>query len=158
MIELMIVVAIVGVLAAIAVPQFQQYRIKTFDTAAVSDIRNLALFESQFFNEYNTYAGLTPADKGADGRIVKTITVPGGGTQTFRVALTRNIDIAVNIDANGQNANVGARHISGAHVVALEVGAPGVIYAKHQATALTNADMPAATDANDFTGWLRWQQ
>lgn len=40
LIELMIVVAIIGILAAIAIPTFSEYQKKAADKAAMSDVRN----------------------------------------------------------------------------------------------------------------------
>lgn len=42
LIVLMVVVAIIGILGSIAIPQFAQFRVKAMSKAAQSDVRNLA--------------------------------------------------------------------------------------------------------------------
>lgn len=55
LIELMIVIAIIGILAAIAIPQFSSYRAKSYNAAALSDIRNLKTDLEAYYAEWDEY-------------------------------------------------------------------------------------------------------
>jgi prepilin-type N-terminal cleavage/methylation domain-containing protein len=56
LIELMIVVAIIGILAAIAIPQFSSYRQRAQDSAAKSTLKNLATAQEDYYVQNETYA------------------------------------------------------------------------------------------------------
>ena len=68
LIELMIVVAIIGILAAIAIPQFASYRQRAQDSAAKSALKNLATAQEDYYVKNDFYAtgyaqtGFSPED------------------------------------------------------------------------------------------------
>ncbi len=55
LIELLIVVAIIAILAAIAIPQFSNYRKKAYNSTAVSDLRNAKTALEAFYADAQTY-------------------------------------------------------------------------------------------------------
>ncbi len=55
LIELLIVVAIIGILAAIAIPQFASYRERAFNSAAQSDLRTVRTSVESFYAENFEY-------------------------------------------------------------------------------------------------------
>ena len=55
LIELLIVVAIIGILAAVAIPQFSSYRAKAYNSAAQSDLRNLKTSMEAVFSDTQAY-------------------------------------------------------------------------------------------------------
>ena len=55
LIELTIVIAIIGILAAIAIPQFSNYRMRAYDSAVISDLKNTSLAEEAYYNDHKSY-------------------------------------------------------------------------------------------------------
>lgn len=59
LIELMIVIAIIGILAAIAIPQFTAYKNSAFNAAAMDDLKIAAIAQEAYFADEFTYTNST---------------------------------------------------------------------------------------------------
>lgn len=55
LIELLLVVAIIGLLAAMAIPQFIAYRTRAIDTQMKMDLKNAAMAMESYFAEFKIY-------------------------------------------------------------------------------------------------------
>jgi len=92
LIELMIVIAIIGILAAIAIPNFISYRKRSYNTAANSDMKNLYTASQAYFTDHPSDT-ITPGEVSVTGgaHVLKdygfrptanvTSWIGGGGTQ-----------------------------------------------------------------------------
>ena len=61
LIELMIVVAIIGILAAMAIPNFLKFRSKAMQAEAKANLGALHTCQTVYFSDFDTYAGGTEA-------------------------------------------------------------------------------------------------
>jgi len=90
LIELMIVIAIIGILAAIAIPQFSTYRSRSYNYAAKSDLRNAATAQETYFVENQSYANnlslITGSKYGLFTSENVTVAIVGSGTQGYSMS------------------------------------------------------------------------
>lgn len=148
LIELLITVSIIGILAAIAIPQYYQYKTKAYNAEAISDIKNLRLIEESLFVEALDYGSASVTNG--------TITLVGATSNTSQtMMLSPNIYAGVKvITVSGKNISyTGAtKHTNGNTAYGVEEESQG-IYKKTITTGtnLQDADIPAATQGIDFT-------
>jgi len=135
LVELLIVVAIIGILAAIAIPQFAAYRMRAFNSSAGSDTRNTKTAEEAMFVDFQRYgltvAGATlaaaPGGFGAGGVLVGplgpataavagamiTTTTAAGALVGVGIGVGSLVALASSTDAAGASYLIASRHQNG---------------------------------------------
>jgi type IV pilus assembly protein PilA len=86
LIELLVVFAVIGILVAIAVPQFYAYRRRSIDSQMKSDAKNVALAMESYFSEKfiypTTISEILPFGFRQTQGVALAITVPTPNTYT----------------------------------------------------------------------------
>ena len=89
LIELLIVIAIIGILAAIAIPQFNQYKARAYDTASKADLHNIYLACKAYWSDNGSDQSCTTSvASGANYGFAASpsVTVQAGGDETAWIA------------------------------------------------------------------------
>jgi len=159
LIEIMIVVAIIGILASIAVPTYQSYRERANNAQTIADVYHLYLFENQFFNDQGEFVPVLVSDKQADGKISKNVTLTNGSTVLFDVSnLSRDVSIAAKTGNNNTTIVIGGKHPGSKTILAVDLDASDGYHQKAASATFSETDLPDATNANDLTSWPIYQK
>ena len=101
LVEIMIVVAIIGILAAIAIPNFVKNRDQSQKRACISNMRQLETAAENYRTENGTMSAPALADVCGDGKYVKTTPkCPKAKTSDYTIA-TDGEAITVTCPYNG---------------------------------------------------------
>ena len=99
LVEIMIVVVIIGLLAAMAVPAFQKVRATSQEKAIVNNLRQLASGADQYFLE-NGVTTVVQSNIVGTNKYVKTLATVAGETYTFPITTSTKQLSATPTDGN----------------------------------------------------------
>lgn len=120
LVELLVVVVVLGILTAVAVPQFENAKVASYDAASRTDLRNMVTAAEQHFQEAGTY----PDEEGA----------AGASASTFSFRPSDGVAWSVAPVAGGSGFRAAAWHRDSQACFEVGVNASGTLPSVHQAS------------------------
>ena len=168
LVELMIVVAIIGILAAIAIPQFAAYRTRGFNASSQSDVRNIATSQAAFYSDYQVFGETAAAAVGAAtaGNAGALLTGPGGAAtlitafkngagRILQIPIGNGVSVVAHTDVTMTSFGAVAKHLQGNTYFAADGDTTAMFFdpdTGSEGTVLVAGDCPNSTTGDDFTG------
>ena len=170
LVELLTVAAVVGVLATVAIPQFQTYRISGFNAAAQSDLRNLRTSEEALFSDYGSYGSF--ASTGTAGQAgAATLWTAGTdfmatqtGGEEIRIMPSTNVGLGAWVVADAVTGEyvtytIFSKHVNGDRIYGVDRDHSAIWWtAGNAASALAAGDQVAATAGTNDLSAAGWTQ
>jgi len=103
LIELLIVIAIIGILAAIAIPQFNQYKARAYDTASKADLHNIYLACKAYWSDNGSDQSCTQTEAGGANygfAASPGVTVSASGNETGWSATAQHASSSTTLTMN----------------------------------------------------------
>ena len=132
LIELMIVVAIIGLLAALAIPNFIRFQARSKQSEVKANLKGLFTAERSYYQEKDTYSscikkiGFSP-ERG--NRYRYTLNVTARGDETCNTAEARATAAGVSLPTDGDILADTFKHGTGIGITAANAAAPAPVYA-----------------------------
>ncbi len=118
-VELLVVGAILGILALIAIPQYSSYRERAYNSAALADLKHVAAAQESFFAEHAAYKPIENCSGIAPGTRCALEGLPGIDK------LSKGVSIEVSTSKTGFIAK--ASHSKGSKVCTWDTAKGGLI-------------------------------
>jgi prepilin-type N-terminal cleavage/methylation domain-containing protein len=164
LIELLIVVAIIGILASVALPQFAAYRQRAFNAVALSDLVNLEKTQGSLASDWQEF-GLSTDTGALVPAYGNGTNLQGPGTSNDGVAglkfflpvsLSTNVGLVANTDAaSGRSFTALTKHLHGTRIFGADSDVSGTFFQLSSSSlslAGTGVTAPSVPAANDFAG------
>lgn len=161
LIELILVVLIIGILASLAIPRFQELTARAQNGAALADLGQLCVAEAAFLGDFQQYArtntvnAVAPHGNGLMLTGPSSTAVIAGPAHFTSIGLSSGVHLVSHTEApDGLHFSAMVKHLDGTRIFGAD-NAISVLYQRQgqRGQALTAAGITlAATAADDFAG------